>query len=190
MFWAEFASLECSIVILSSFSFSYQSGFTSHSEHFSCSPDSFRCSAFEQSWRTMEPELINSNGWWWELVSLVHCSFCRRSSILDGELSTINWKVRTKHHLLFSLFYEYINFDDWMVQWNRSMCKKFSIPCPPPPMHRDEKPIFSLFMLKYLCSLLVGITSSVWLCSGKTVESWKLFIERLKGREQRERNYV
>lgn len=89
------------------------------------------------------------------------------------------------------LFYEYINFDDWMVQWNRSMCKKFSIPCPPPPTtHREEKPIFSIFMLKYVCSMLVGITSSVWLCSGKTVDSWKIFIERLKGTDRRERNYV
>jgi frizzled 1/7 len=88
------------------------------------------------------------------------------------------------------LCYEYVNFDDWMTQWNRSMCKKFSIPCPPPPLNRDEKPMFSIFMLKYVCSMLVGITSSVWLCSGKTVDSWKIFIERLKGRETRERNYV
>lgn len=88
------------------------------------------------------------------------------------------------------LVYEYINFDDWLVQWNRSMCKKFSMPCPAPPMHREEKPIFSIFMLKYVCSMLVGITSSVWLCSGKTVDSWKIFIERLKGTDRRERNYV
>lgn len=90
------------------------------------------------------------------------------------------------------LFYEYLNFDDWMIQWNRSMCKKFSIPCPqsPPNSSREDKPIFSIFMLKYVCSMLVGITSSVWLCSGKTVASWKMFIERLKGRESRERNYV
>jgi len=87
------------------------------------------------------------------------------------------------------LCYEYINFDDWMIQWNRSMCKKFSIPCPPPP-NSNEKPIFSIFMLKYVCSMLVGITSSVWLCSGKTVASWKVFIERLKGRDSRDRNYV
>jgi frizzled 1/7 len=74
------------------------------------------------------------------------------------------------------------------------MCKKFSIPCPPLPSNVfvEERPIFSIFMLKYVCSMLVGITSSVWLCSGKTVASWKLFIERLKGRDSRERehNYV
>lgn len=89
------------------------------------------------------------------------------------------------------LFYEYINFDDWMVQWNRNMCKKFSIPCPPPSATgKENKPIFIVFMLKYVCSMLVGITSMVWLCSGKTVSSWKLFIERLKGGEPRNRNYV
>jgi len=86
------------------------------------------------------------------------------------------------------LLYEYSNFDDWMVQWNRNMCKKFSIPCPPPPSSATERPIISIFMLKYACSMLVGITSSVWLCSGKTISSWKLFIERLKGRDSR--NYV
>ncbi|CRL00025.1 CLUMA_CG013313, isoform A, partial [Clunio marinus] len=89
------------------------------------------------------------------------------------------------------LFYEYKNFDKWMIQFNRSMCKKFSIPCPPPlSITEDEKPIFIKFMLKYVCSMLVGITSSVWLCSGKTVASWKLFIERMKGSDTRERNYV
>lgn len=88
------------------------------------------------------------------------------------------------------LFYEYLNFDDWLIQWNRSMCKKFSIPCPPPSANREEKPIFSIFMLKYVCSMLVGVTTSIWLCSGKTVASWKMFLERLKGRDSRERNYV
>lgn len=82
------------------------------------------------------------------------------------------------------LFYEYINFDDWMIQWNRNMCKIFSIPCPPPIESKDEqKPIFHIYMIKYVCSMLVGITSSVWLWSGKTCLTWKLFIERLKGKD-------
>ena len=74
------------------------------------------------------------------------------------------------------------------------MCKIFTIPCPQPPITTgtynpdDEKPIFHIFMIKYVCSMLVGITSSVWLWSSKTVSSWKLFIERLKGKDTSSRD--
>lgn len=87
------------------------------------------------------------------------------------------------------LFYEYYSFDDWMVQWNRDMCKIFSIPCPNPKTNNggDDRPIFQLFMLKYVCSMLVGVTSSVWLCSGKTVTSWRMFAERMQGTSGRTR---
>ncbi|XP_062561457.1 frizzled-like [Armigeres subalbatus] len=101
------------------------------------------------------------------------------------------------------LFYEYYNFDDWMVQWNRQMCKLFSIPCPTTTttatmtgkhgsagmmaQQDDEKPIFHIYMVKYVCSMLVGVTSSVWLWSGKTVVSWRQFAERLQGKDNRNR---
>lgn len=83
------------------------------------------------------------------------------------------------------LFYEYLNFDTWMVNWNRNTCKIFSIPCPPPSLDNTEndKPLFEVYMVKYVSSMLVGITSSVWLWSSKTVTSWKLFVDRLKGRD-------
>jgi hypothetical protein len=82
------------------------------------------------------------------------------------------------------LFYEYFHFDEWMIQWNRHMCKIFQIPCPLPSTNPDEdKPHFYIYMLKYVCSMLVGITTSVWLFSSKTVTSWKLFIERLKAKD-------
>lgn len=82
------------------------------------------------------------------------------------------------------LFYEYSNLDDWMVQWNRDMCKQFSIPCPNRRVGGgggESRPMFAVFWVKYACSMLVGVTSSVWLFSGKTVVSWRLFIERLLG---------
>ncbi|XP_055595749.1 frizzled-like [Uranotaenia lowii] len=90
------------------------------------------------------------------------------------------------------LFYEYYYFDDWMIQWNRQMCKVFSIPCPATKYNGDmapeeEKPIFHIFMAKYVCSMLVGVTSSVWLWSGKTVVSWRQFAERLQGKDTRSR---
>lgn len=86
------------------------------------------------------------------------------------------------------LFYEYYNFDDWMIQWNRDMCKVFSIPCPLVRNSAEEaRPIFQIYMVKYLCSMLVGVTSSVWLYSSKTVVSWRNFVERLQGKEPRSR---
>lgn len=92
------------------------------------------------------------------------------------------------------LFYEYYNFDDWMIQWNRNMCKSFPIPCPVMRHHAgnsvntdDEKPIFHIYMVKYVCSMLVGVTSSVWLWSGKTVVSWRQFAERVQGKDTRSR---
>ena len=90
------------------------------------------------------------------------------------------------------LIYEYYNFDDWMIQWNRHMCKNFSIPCPVPkpnaPLGDDsDKPILHIYMAKYVCSMLVGVTSSVWLWTGKTVVSWRHFVERLQGKDTRTR---
>ncbi|XP_070502001.1 frizzled [Chironomus tepperi] len=87
------------------------------------------------------------------------------------------------------LFYEWMYFDEWTLQWNRMTCKKFSIPCPPQSSEDESKPIFAIFMLKYLCSMHVGITSGLtWLCSSKTIASWKAFIDRLRGRKAR--NFV
>ncbi|CAH8652114.1 unnamed protein product [Schistosoma rodhaini] len=42
-----------------------------------------------------------------------------------------------------------------------------------------EKPEFELFMIKYLMTLVVGITSGVWIWSGKTLVSWKRFFARV-----------
>lgn len=86
------------------------------------------------------------------------------------------------------LFYEYYYFDEWMVQWHRDICRPFSIPCPlPRPDGSESRPIFQIYMVKYLCSMLVGVTSSVWLYSSKTVVSWRNFVEKLQGKETRTR---
>uniref|UniRef100_A0A8D0GKE0 Frizzled-5 n=1 Tax=Sphenodon punctatus TaxID=8508 RepID=A0A8D0GKE0_SPHPU len=37
------------------------------------------------------------------------------------------------------------------------------------------KPDYAVFMLKYFMCLVVGITSGVWIWSGKTLESWRQF---------------
>lgn len=80
------------------------------------------------------------------------------------------------------LFYEHYNFDAWMLQWNQDICTIFSIPCPYPRYHDQEsRPIFVVYMIKYVCSMLVGVTSNVWLYSGKTLISWRMFVDRIQG---------
>lgn len=85
------------------------------------------------------------------------------------------------------LFYEQVNFDHWMVSWHRQICQKsannaYLIRCPLDSAD-IRKPSFNMFMLKYLSSLIVGISSSVWMWSGKTVTSWKELFNRLKGKK-------
>lgn len=90
------------------------------------------------------------------------------------------------------LAYEHAYMDHWMVTWNMEMCSKpgqhtpysiYSIPCPVGERARGlgRKPEFELFMIKYLGTMVVGITSSFWIWSGKTLASWKNFFGRLRG---------
>ncbi|RZC43265.1 Frizzled and/or Fz domain containing protein [Asbolus verrucosus] len=44
------------------------------------------------------------------------------------------------------------------------------------------RPIYSVLMLKYFMALAVGITSGVWIWSGKTLDSWRRLWRRLFGR--------
>ncbi|KAK6623463.1 Frizzled-1 [Polyplax serrata] len=85
------------------------------------------------------------------------------------------------------LFYEEIYFDQWMLTWNVEMCTKlgqYTIPCPIGERVRDvgSKPNFVIFMIKYLMALIVGITSSFWVWSGKTLLSWIKFLNRIRGK--------
>ncbi|CAH1168764.1 unnamed protein product [Phyllotreta striolata] len=82
------------------------------------------------------------------------------------------------------LIYEHTYFDDWMLTWNQDMCevKKYAIPCPKNLKERAQ-PSFEVFMIKYLMTMIVGITSSVWIWSGKTVHSWKVFLNKMRGRQ-------
>ena len=82
------------------------------------------------------------------------------------------------------LFYEQAYFDSWMINWNYEMCSRpgpqtmYAIPCP-----RDlgRKPDFWVFMIKYLMTMIVGITSSFWVWSSKTFTSWKQFFHQIHG---------
>uniref|UniRef100_A0A8C6ZD07 Frizzled-5 n=2 Tax=Nothoprocta perdicaria TaxID=30464 RepID=A0A8C6ZD07_NOTPE len=50
--------------------------------------------------------------------------------------------------------------------------------CSCPGDTQRPKPDYAVFMLKYFMCLVVGITSGVWIWSGKTLESWRRFTAR------------
>ncbi|XP_063215875.1 frizzled-2 [Bacillus rossius redtenbacheri] len=67
------------------------------------------------------------------------------------------------------LLYETTLHDEWMAP----------LVCP---CHgRRARPIYAVLMLKYFMALAVGITSGVWIWSGKTLDSWRRLWRRLCG---------
>ncbi|XP_059828246.1 frizzled-1-like [Hypanus sabinus] len=75
-------------------------------------------------------------------------------------------------------FYEQAFREQWERSWVNQACKSYAIPCPrnqQPPMTPD----FTVYMIKYLMTLIVGITSGFWIWSGKTLHSWRKFYTRL-----------
>ncbi|XP_074840865.1 LOW QUALITY PROTEIN: frizzled-1 [Carettochelys insculpta] len=86
-------------------------------------------------------------------------------------------------------FYEQAFREQWERSWVAQSCKSYAIPCPNnhsshhhPPMSPD----FTVFMIKYLMTLIVGITSGFWIWSGKTLNSWRKFYTRLTNSKQGE----
>nr|XP_033787069.1 frizzled-1 [Geotrypetes seraphini] len=82
-------------------------------------------------------------------------------------------------------FYEQAFREQWEKSWVSQSCKTYAIPCPShshPPMSPD----FTVFMIKYLMTLIVGITSGFWIWSGKTLNSWRKFYTRLTNSKQGE----
>lgn len=55
-------------------------------------------------------------------------------------------------------------------------------PCQVPHLRSRPKPLYSVLMLKYFMALAVGITSGVWIWSGKTLDSWRRLWRRIIGR--------
>ncbi|BFZ15542.1 hypothetical protein BsWGS_18580 [Bradybaena similaris] len=75
-------------------------------------------------------------------------------------------------------FYEQAFRDKWMVTWYDSECKDFHINCPYG-ITSKPWPDFNVFMIKYLMTVIVGITSGVWIWTGKTFHSWRTFSSRI-----------
>jgi len=75
-------------------------------------------------------------------------------------------------------FYEQSFRSDWMRTWHQeatTLQKRYT---------SGPRPDFTVFMIKYLMTLIVGITSGFWIWSGKTVASWNKFYGRLCPRKR------
>ncbi|XP_006820151.1 frizzled-2 [Saccoglossus kowalevskii] len=87
-------------------------------------------------------------------------------------------------------FYEQANRSLWEYTWQVDRCIPMHFSCPygagPAPLEGLVTPDFTVFMIKYLMLLIVGITSGFWIWSGKTISSWRRFYLRLvsRGRDE------
>ncbi|XP_029959333.1 frizzled-1 [Salarias fasciatus] len=82
-------------------------------------------------------------------------------------------------------FYEQASREHWERTWIGRTCKAYAVPCPAR-SRPDASPDFTVFMIKYLMTLVVGITSGFWIWSGKTLNSWRRFYSRLAHSKQGE----
>lgn len=90
------------------------------------------------------------------------------------------------------LVYEHVNLGSWILSWHATICKdpKYALPCPSQTNDLEKKPNFEVFIAKYFVSLLVGLTSSVWIWSGKTLNSWQQFLARIRPNSGKPEAYV
>jgi frizzled protein 1/7 len=86
------------------------------------------------------------------------------------------------------LFYEQYYFSSWMLQWQDSICRDpkyraWQIPCPPRSGVSADipRPDFTVYMIKYLMILIIGIFSGFWVWTEKTIQTWANFFRRLFG---------
>ncbi|XP_070814132.1 frizzled-7-A-like [Chaetodon trifascialis] len=82
-------------------------------------------------------------------------------------------------------FYEQAFRPQWERTWHMQTCKRFAVPCPVGSF-APLTPDFTVFMIKYLMTMIVGITSGFWIWSGKTLQSWRRFYKRLSNGNQGE----
>ncbi|XP_007261127.2 frizzled-7a [Astyanax mexicanus] len=82
-------------------------------------------------------------------------------------------------------FYEQAFRPQWERTWHMHTCKRFAVPCPAGDF-APVTPDFTVFMIKYLMTMIVGITSGFWIWSGKTLQSWRRFYKRLSNSNQGE----
>lgn len=78
--------------------------------------------------------------------------------------------------------YEQSYRSNWEATWLRENCQKYSIPCPSTDIE-PERPDLTLFLVKYLMTLVVGISAVFWVSSKKTCSEWAYFFNRTRKRD-------
>ncbi|XP_061677191.1 frizzled-6-like [Syngnathoides biaculeatus] len=84
--------------------------------------------------------------------------------------------------LLGCYIYEQSRRSTWENIWINDWCQEYSIPC----SYRTtqhEHPDLSLFLLKYLMTLVVGISAVFWVSSKKTCSEWAYFFNRTREKD-------
>lgn len=84
--------------------------------------------------------------------------------------------------LLGCYLYEQAHRSYWENNWISRHCQEYSIPCSRHSV--DEKgPELSLFLIKYLMTLVVGISAVFWVSSKKTCSEWASFLKRTRKKD-------
>lgn len=78
--------------------------------------------------------------------------------------------------------FEQSHRSNWEATWLRENCQKYSIPCPSKDIE-PERPDLTLFLVKYLMTLVVGISAVFWVSSKKTCSEWAYFFNRARKRD-------
>ncbi|MBN3308473.1 FZD6 protein, partial [Amia calva] len=70
----------------------------------------------------------------------------------------------------------------WESTWIHDNCQKYHIPCSYQ-IKTLERPDLSLFLIKYLMTLVAGISSVFWVSSKKTCSEWAFFFNKTRKRD-------
>lgn len=74
--------------------------------------------------------------------------------------------------------YEQSNLNTWMLSWLANICRnrEYSIPCPIA-RNSNHGPHYSTFVLKYTATMIVGISSALFMLCEKTFASYREVVE-------------
>lgn len=91
------------------------------------------------------------------------------------------------------LFYEQLYHDEWTLGWQWHKCQiqeepwvTYDINCPPgiDPLNPPTTPPLFFFLIKYLNTLIVGVSTGLWVCTTKTFNVWRESFRRCFRNEQ------
>ncbi|XP_056134150.1 frizzled-3-like [Lampris incognitus] len=71
--------------------------------------------------------------------------------------------------------YEHTYRSVWETTWVKENCRRYHIPCPYQ-VDQTSQPALTVFLIKYLMMLVVGIPSVFWVSSKKTCFEWASFL--------------